>query len=477
MSTSPDYKKTLELLHLFNKVVSVSYLQKDFYFQGKNLLASFQMGLFSDLKRAAGVHNRVGDRATLRVRFQGFIVQLTLLLWSCLSLVALKLRNREYVFIYSIDLASDKRNIRDVRVGYLYDYLKQRHLPVFEVMHTIPSSLSLKRIWQRKEAVMYLESVNFFSSLFSRKKIVKKLEFSQEMNDNKLLNELLNKYLMKVGRYRTSYKFWTFIFGQFHFSRFVGIEDMRYIWEVLLPFQSTHPGTQSLIFQHGHYTKYHPGFLKMQFRENEIIKPNQLVVWNEYWKKEPVRLGSFFAEEQIIVGGEKLGVKHLKTADDAKKKTNHYNLLIPYETDAPKAEVKKYFDKFLFDGHTIYFKLRKDMEKGQQLEHYLIDKNFHERFITIFDESEVVHKIDFVAGVYSTYMYDMLYLQKPTLILETSMDYGEGMITNGLALRFGIQDNLDRIEERFAESTLQNVKHLLANVKYVKDSLDDILRL
>jgi len=45
-----------------------------------------------------------------------------------------------------------------------------------------------------------------------------------------------------------------------------------------------------------------------------------------------------------------------------------------------------------------------------------------------------IQKIDAVIGTYSTLLYDVIAFGKPVLIAQTSLDYGEGMVRNDLAV-------------------------------------------
>ncbi len=142
-------------------------------------------------------------------------------------------------------------------------------------------------------------------------------------------------------------------------------------------------------------------------------------------------------------------------------------MLIPYETDAPKLEVRQYIDNFIAQGKTVYFKLRKDIPKEIQLNQYgFTIENIPSNCIAIVDESEVLHKIDAVAGVYSTYLYDMLYLGVPVLILDTSMDYGLGMIAGGLAVLYTKDMTDEQVLQKYTEVS-HVVKGLYGTITYV----------
>ena len=56
--------------------------------------------------------------------------------------------------------------------------------------------------------------------------------------------------------------------------------------------------------------------------EAEKIKPAHTIVWSDYWKKELQRLGSYFHEEEIVIGGQAKESKVVEKQQDKKMQTN-----------------------------------------------------------------------------------------------------------------------------------------------------------
>ncbi len=313
-----DYKKTLHLLEVFNAVLRQSGAERDFYYEGKNLLASFQMSLFSDLKAYTSNPGRaVVRKRSVYARMQTYIVQLLIMILSVLSFAYLWIRygifGREVVGLYSIDVLSDKDLKRDARVSHVYAYIQEHKEPTVEFMHSVPSFQTIKNYIIRRSPVMYIESVHFIVRHFTRSKTsyaVTPASFVTSdctETDAAFLCALFIKYSQKKEEYIASQRIYTYILRCFNMRRFWTIDDTRYTAELSQALSQTK--TVSYMFQHGHYTKYHVGFLSGSFAPSEIVAPTYIVVWNTYFKNELIRLKSYFKEDQILIGGEKKSVK------------------------------------------------------------------------------------------------------------------------------------------------------------------------
>ncbi|MEN9604441.1 MAG: hypothetical protein RJB39_126 [Candidatus Parcubacteria bacterium] len=469
-----DYKKTLELLNAFNQALRTSGAERDFYYEGKNLLASFQMSIFSDIKMYTADPLKLinENNQSLGQKIKAHLMQSVLSALSFFSFCVVYLRyvwtRKPVVAVYSIDTTSDKIHNRDGRVSYLYDYVRQNGESLLEFMHTVPSLHSLRKFLIRKSPTIYLESINFLASGFVSSRKKKYIDRSLlnfpglEQRDADFLYTLYKKYKRRKEVFVISQNIYGFIYRRFTIQRFWSIDDTRHVFELLPELQKQR--VKTYVFQHGHYTKYHTGFLTDMFDKVEIIKPQFIVVWNEYFKKELLRLSSYFSEEQILVGGEKRGVRAYVQKEIG---DSIGSVLIPYETDAPKAEVKAYIEKFIQEGKTVYFKLRKDITKEVQLQQYgFVTGEINEKCIVIFDEKDILNKIDMVAGVYSTYLYDMLYLGVPVAVLDTSMDYGMGMVEGGLAILYSQTSTDGEIINQY-KSIRGNIQHLYGNILYI----------
>lgn len=469
-----DYKKTLVLQNTFNAALRQSGVEKDFYHDGKNLLASFQMSIFSDIKAYTanpGEILKMRSRTSIQ-KLKAYIVQAVLFFCSLTSFLALWIRyavtQKPVVAVYSIDVMSDTVHKRDGRVSYMYTYMKEQNEPQLELMHTVPTLKSIKNFFNRSDWVIYIESVHFMAdhvSFFNHTKTDKSGSLNFEDcsdSDKEFLKELYRKYNRRKDQFVISQGIYSRIFSVFKIKRFWSIDDTRYVPEILP--QLLVRSTPTYMFQHGHYTKYHVGFLAGIFEAVEIIRPNYIVVWNEYFKQELIRLNSYMPADQILIGGEK---KNVRAYVEKANLNGIEAVLIPYETDAPKDEVRVYVEKFLREGKTVYFKMRKDLPEKRQLQEYGLEpEKLGSKFVALFDESQIVSKVDMVAGVYSTYLYDMLYLGVPVVVLNTSMDYGEGMIVGGLAISYSVESSDQEVLGKYA-TVKTRVQELYSIISYI----------
>ena len=73
-------------------------------------------------------------------------------------------------------------------------------------------------------------------------------------------------------------------------------------------------------------------------------------------------------------------------------------------------------------------KLRPDYPRDEQLQEYAGTE-----MSAVVSLSELPARPSLAVGTYSTFLYDMVAASVPVAILDTSLDYGRGMVENGLA--------------------------------------------
>jgi len=391
---SLDYRKTLESLQRLNSsLVDGKPLNHLFLHDNYDFWGIYQMSLFSDLKRISGKDTAV------KKYFGGvkdFLLKSFLLLESLFAI----LLKKPDIFLFALDKTSSSIAMNDSRMDDVYRFLKKENISYVEIMHTIPSRQTIKNFIKRKRLVIYLESFSFF--------------LSQRHLDG--IEPLVAKYDYRFSLSKRLIKLFTFLFKWKHPKALWGIDDTRNIHELVIAAKKAN--LVSYLFQHGHFTKYHVGWLKYNGQIGRMPNADHLVVWNEYWKKELIDLGTYYPEDAIMVGGSKYLEKQ-NTAVPEK-----ISVIIPYETDAPKNEVRGYIEKMNNEGFNVYLKIRKDISTEKQIEEYG-GKN-----CVIAVESFVpAHAC---LGVYSSFLYDVIGIY-PVGLLKTSMDYGYGMVKNQLA--------------------------------------------
>ncbi len=195
----------------------------------------------------------------------------------------------------------------------------------------------------------------------------------------------------------------------------------------------------------------------LAFKRLAVVKPEKFFVETNYWKKELLRLGTYFNENEIEVGGNLK--KDFEEEKSLFKTDNRKELrvLLSYEIYAPKNELARYIKKFFScPGVKIIFSVRPDRDLNEQISEYGLEKGLENLTITK-NLKEVENDIDIVAGTYSTLLYEMIGKRKPVVVLKTSLDHGEGMVINGLV------DSLDINESNFC-GRLNQIKNLNAEV-------------
>jgi hypothetical protein len=355
---------------------------------------------------------------------------------------------RPATLIFSIDKTSSKGR-RDFRMEGVYAFLDSRGERHAEVLHARLGRAFVGNLLKRRKAVVYQESLDFIYSVLSGwqrascGRAASSADVSAfEPDERDFVRVLLAKCFWSKGAILFKRSAYRALLATTGVRRIFSIDDVRHYHALAdaarksrVPFHA---------FQHGHFTKYHAGWLDDVSGGGKIL-PETLFVWSPYWKNELKRLGSVFPQAMVRVGGNPKG-------DDAAPEAGPYrppadgetiNVLLPYETEAPFAEVAAILKNLSASGRVrIHFKTRPDMSRERQLGDYGLDETQVE---IVPDHRAVMDGIHAVAGTYSTFLYDMIAWRKPVFIFDTSLDYGEGMIANGLADKLSSSDDAARL--------------------------------
>jgi len=457
-----DYKYSLAFLLKLNMLSRDNMsIANSFFYEGYNLWHINQQLIFEDIK-AFSVSKKFSPRKKTAFfsKAKDFVIGALLALFSLASFLFLVIRKRT-VLVYSIDRTNSAHQ-SDFRLAPLYEVLVKRGVRYFELFHTVPRLQTFQNILMRKRGALYLEAIGW---VFHWKKILGFVRTptasSVELKDLSDFDTQDEKLFAKeiVRRYRetTSLSIYKInilrrLLRHTSIKAFFAIDDMRYYQEILLACKSL--GIQTYALQHGHFTKYHVGWLQREEFEGNFIYPDALLVRSEYWKQELLHLGTYFPRENIqIAGVQVLPKKDLgRPGRKGEENSKSITILIPYETSCPKSEVAEYIRIFLsLPDVSVVFKLRPDIQKEIQLAEYGLLENMPGNWSTVSDIKEIEQDITFVAGTYSTYLYDMIALGKHILVLDTSTDYGERMVENGIADRIG-RENIPEALKRLSRT-------------------------
>lgn len=478
MTSGPiDYKYSLDLVRRINHVVdNEPKLSKIFCRDGFNLWERYQGVLWSDVKYWSVERRVVEVRTTPINLLKNLIIGLALLVISLLSLGILILMRRRVMIFTEDKIEGLYKN--DTRLDSLYSAIYKQESSYLEVVHTVPSLKTLKKFLSRMRPVIYLESIdfvlspiNYFREKMSRQ-VVSDLGWENLSQTEKIfIQSEMVKIISCIPTTMARLKFFEFLIRVSHVSILFSIDDTRHYSEFVTAGRVCQVPTYAI--QHGHFTKYHTGWIKMTHLKGEIMRPSKLLVWSEYWERELMKLGSYFTPEEINVAGGNLKIYPRNVHG------NKTAVLIPYENDAPKEELRVFIMKLIDCGYEVIFKIRNDQEdKNTQLAEYGLSTS---QVTVVRSIGDVLGRVGLVVGTYSTFLYDCLESLLPVAIVETSLDYGEGMVQNGLASLISKDADLGtRIAELMGTSSdeleLRRSRLLGEKPVYLESTIGDIIK-
>lgn len=367
---------------------------------------------------------------------------------------------RPKVLVFSVDKVSDKNTKSDFRLSGIYAVLKKNKISFFECFHTLVGRDFFVHLFKRRRLGLYLESLDviwYAIRLFRIKPSYEVTNILGTSEEAAFIRYTVNKYFALKGMLEFRKAVLCFIVKYSGVKIVLGIDDVRHYHELLEAAKDS--SIPSVLVQHGHFTKYHVGWLaRNTYADMRYIKADKLLVWNSYWKEELLRLNSVYKKEDIEISG----YPDKKASVLFKEKDGKINILIPHETDAPKEEVLAFIRELAgCENVQVYFKVRPDHTIKSQVEEY--SENV-ETYAKVVSSLKSVPFPDFVCGVYSTFLYDVGLLGVPILHMETSMDYGEGMVSNSLATRMTLLDVCEIIKKEGISSK----SRLSSTVSYEK---------
>jgi len=338
-----------------------------------------------------------------------------------------------HLLIYTPDKFSEKHKC-DFRLYPVYNYVRRKNISYIEIFHTLLGKQFLKNLFKRRRAAIYLES---FPLNFIRNKLnIKNFDLSSiEPHNRSYITYLLKLIDKRAQQSIKRIKILSFLLKLSNIKILVALDDVRYTNELIVACKLNNIKTFG--FQHGDFTKYHVGYMNYKIPPTHSITFDKLFVWNKYWKKLLLLSSNQYNKDNVKIGGWLRKPKEI-FYDKRKNKIESFsrlNLLVPYEIMAPKQEVCRYIRRFCRLGANIFFKVRPDIAYSKQLKEYGLSS----RDVVLIKDinRQVLSTIDAVIGVYSMFLNEMLFYDKPVFILETSSDLGYPLIDNGLAVSLG----------------------------------------
>jgi hypothetical protein len=313
------------------------------------------------------------------------------------------------------------------RMAKVYQWLESCRIPYVHLIHTVPHGHVMRHWWQRRQPVVYLEALEFFSGV-------------------------LRLFISSSG----ARQLW-------------GIDDFRH-WPRIVS-AARKAGIQSVLFQHGRFNQYK---IDVQFPGPLYLGelPDLYITWNSYWHDKLLSLSSAFAHypERIRIGGkpsedQKIDYRH--TREDSLR------VMLVHEPVAVSGEIQAIVDQLTLipDIKRIY-KVRKDQSNDTQIDHHGLRSHLSNGWTVVNDIPEV----DLILGSYSTLLYEMIQAQIPIGVLKISSTQADDLIEAGLASEI-IPNRNDLGEQLKKASTVTSAElERRANVFATNHKIEDTLK-
>ncbi len=345
---------------------------------------------------------------------------------------------RHAVLVYTPDKFSEKYGC-DFRFSPVYEYLRERKIRFVEVFHTLLGNEFFDNVLKRKRVALYLECLPTCSryEVSLTKYNLDAIEPHHRKYFLHLLDTVDRHSQLSIRRIRTLARLLKFT----NVKVLLAIDDARYTNELIVACRLN--GVKAYGFQHGHFTKYHTGWMNYGIPKELSVTFDKLFVWNEYWKRVLLSQSTQYDESNVEVGGtlRELELINYTRKNSRLQKLPDLHILVPYEAVAPKTEIGAYIDRFIEQGIRVSFKLRPDSPPESQLAQYHINHADKVALVEQVDE-KVLSRIDAVAGVYSTFLNEMLFYNKPVFLLKTSLDLGHQLVDDSLALPISLKTDM-----------------------------------
>lgn len=335
--------------------------------------------------------------------------------------------------VYSPDKYHPKTR-SDFRMAEMYKFFTNNSIPVTEVFHTLLGKVFVKNLISRRRLGLYLEFLPLAvsSSPINRPPcdpIVTEFSRHQRNYIRSLVVRMDNLAKQSVLRALTLRRIARLI-GP---NRLVTIDDMRSAQEVVTACRSL--GIKSYAFQHGHINKYHTGHMNYEIPARLSSPFDLLFTWNKYWKDKLIAHSTLFNARNVQVGGYLRPPKEMQIKPKPLPKTAEETaILVANDTWAPREEVRYYLKRFVEMGCQLYLSVRPDLPVEKQLADFGLGPhpNVH---ISYGAEAALEGKVHCVAGVYSTFIYEMMYYDIPAIVFQTSFSFGDDLVKDNLAYK------------------------------------------
>jgi len=468
-----DLTFALEKTKEFNKLVlNDKELSKIFVFGKYNFLQLYNPLIFLDFRNYYKKNNTemLKDKNQKQSYFSVLFFAFFAIVLSFKALIWFKIRQKK-IIIFSNDVCNSQYQ-GDFRLTKIYKYLISKKIKFGEIFFSANDRRIFNNFIWRRRLAFYSQTIDVFYRLFGQKKEIKKKKFFLNGgNENeRIMNEILNIYLKTIPLTEFRIKFFEKILNFLNIRLILTIDSVRRYGELIAAGKNL--GIEVFAFQHGQFTKYQTGWLDMTGNIDNVIKPNKLFVWADYWKEELLRLGTYYKNDEInFCENTKSDITVSEYFNESGE-----NILMFFETDAPKDLAVQYIEKILkCPGVKIYFKTRPDRDLSKQLIDYGLDKN-NSNIEIVSDVDEILNRINIVLGFQSTMLYEMIVRGKSVGVLESDLDYTDGLIFGGFSEKISLNNTCSKLEllSKKSEKELIDLSHKFTG--YNVEKIDNVLK-
>ncbi len=333
------------------------------------------------------------------------------------------------------------------RLRNIYAFLQDKNITYAEILHITNLRSFFKNLRRRKKFSIYLEAFTsiarlgaVFNHVWNAREIVSELDLHEFSPAERqfvqfLLEETIGRMevsKMNIALYRRFFRF-------IGFTKYVSVDDYRYIPEILIACEAEHIATH--VFQHSNFGYLTGAYL---LPPQDYIFPTVFYTWNAYWEKRVKEISPYFAwyGERIQVGGRSYTPAQpplvSRTMESGAKKI--LKILIPYEVSVRTEQIAPYIDLLLSDPRIqVLMVLRGTIDQishEMQLNRYFTKEQQKSTQLVVVDpmkREEAIRSCDVIAGVYSGFLDESIETGVPVCVFLTDFVYVNRLDTDNLA--------------------------------------------
>lgn len=356
---------------------------------------------------------------------------------SNMTFLSIRLLKIKYI-IYTPDIISHRENC-DFRFFEVYKFFSRRELKFIEIFHTRFGIIFLKNFFKRKRLALYLEVYPLFFK--NKRKVytpkIKGLLEIEEIAFRVLYKDFITTVDSRIKRINLLIK----QLSKTNLKKLISMDDVRNTNELIVACKEV--GIKTIGIQHGHFTKYLVGSMNYNIPKEKSVTFDNLYLWNRYWSNLLHKYSNQYDTTNTKIGGllrpfAKYNLKNISLP----KKIDQLKLLVLSEPWAPKDEVGSFINELIKRNVSVYLSIRPDAS-NEVLEEYNIQNIESVKIVNKVDE-KILNEIHAACGTYSTYLHELLYFNKPILLMETSFKHGHVLIDDDLAFLLK-KDNFNKI--------------------------------